>query len=107
MGTFSNVYPSSNQVSIFGPVYLPQVYARDLASLQIASSGAIDVVLNDAAAFALRESAGTTSLVAQTDVFAISAADSNAFVAVNSVDDTVYIKGSNIVLDGDLRIVKK
>lgn len=103
----SNSYPSSNQISIFGPVYLPQVYAKDLASLQIASSGRVDVVLNDRFAFSIAESAGTTSLVpsASSPTIAMSSTDSNAFVAVNAANGSVTIHGERICLDGNLTIM--
>ena len=103
----SSSYPSSNQISIFGPVYLPQVYAKDLAALQIASSGRVDVVLNDAPAFSIAEAAGTTSLVpaASSPTIALSSANSNAYVAVNAAEGSVTIHGQRITLDGNLTIM--
>jgi len=44
--TFPN-YPESNMETMFGPVLLPKIYAKGLSALEIASSGAIILSIND------------------------------------------------------------
>jgi len=40
-------YPDSTQNVVFGTVYAPRVYGRDLTSFEVASSGSVAVTLND------------------------------------------------------------
>ena len=41
-------YPHSNVVDVFGQIYLPRVYGKDLTTFEIASSGNISLSLLDA-----------------------------------------------------------
>ena len=41
------MYPDSNTVSIYGPIWLPKVYGKDLTAFEIASSGKIAITIND------------------------------------------------------------
>jgi len=41
------MYPDSNTISIYGPVWLPRVYGKDLTAFEIASSGKIAITIND------------------------------------------------------------
>lgn len=41
------MYPSSNMTSVLGPIYTPQIYAKDLDTLDIASSGRISFVVSE------------------------------------------------------------
>jgi uncharacterized protein (DUF2345 family) len=44
---YVNVYPDSNSVSIYGPIWLPRIYGKDLTAFEIASSGKIAITIND------------------------------------------------------------
>jgi uncharacterized protein (DUF2345 family) len=43
----TSLYMDSNALSIFGPIWLPRVYGKDLTAFEIASSGKIAITLND------------------------------------------------------------
>jgi hypothetical protein len=45
--TNTSLYPDSNMTGIFGPIWLPRVYGKDLTAFEIASSGKIAITLND------------------------------------------------------------
>lgn len=46
-------YPMPDMRTVFGEVYLPRVYGKDLSTFEIASSGTISVTLQDAHALTL------------------------------------------------------
>ncbi len=46
-------YPLSDTYNVFGPVYLPKVYGKDLTAFELGSSGSIAVTLKDVYAFDL------------------------------------------------------
>lgn len=45
--TYTNMYPDSNTISIYGPVWLPRVYGKDLTAFEIASSGKLAITISD------------------------------------------------------------
>ena len=45
--TYTNMYPDSNTISIYGPIWLPRVYGKDLTAFEIASSGKIAITISD------------------------------------------------------------
>jgi hypothetical protein len=54
-------YPTSDVYNVFGPVYLPRIYGKDLSSFEIASSGKVAVTLKDTHAFDLEYNPTTTT----------------------------------------------
>lgn len=57
----TNFYPSSNFNNVFGPIFLPRVYGKDLTAFEIASSGKIAITLNDVHALDISRSNFTTA----------------------------------------------
>ena len=45
--SYTNMYPDSNTISIYGPLWLPRVYGKDLTAFEIASSGKIAITVSD------------------------------------------------------------
>lgn len=43
----TTLYADSNAISIFGPIWLPRVYGKDLTAFEIASSGKIAITISD------------------------------------------------------------
>lgn len=44
---YTNMYPDSNSVNIYGPIWLPRIYGKNLTAFEIASSGKIAITIND------------------------------------------------------------
>jgi hypothetical protein len=53
-------YPDDEIINIFGPIYAPRIYGKDLTALEIASSGSVTIALNDVHALDLWNSGNTT-----------------------------------------------
>lgn len=49
-------YPSPQIVDIFGPIYTPRLYAKDLTAMEIASSGGVSIAMNDTRSIDMYES---------------------------------------------------
>ncbi len=49
-------YPSPQIVDIFGPIYTPRLYAKDLSAMEIASSGGVSIAINDTRSLDIYES---------------------------------------------------
>ena len=47
----TDMYPHSNLTSVFGPIWTPRIYGKDLTSFEIASSGAVAISLKDIHSF--------------------------------------------------------
>ena len=76
-------YPSSNLYNVFGPVYLPKIYGKDLSAFEIASSGKVSITLHDTYAFDLDRNVADQTSFLQTipgDSFVLK--DGNSKVAV-------------------------
>lgn len=93
-------YPDKDQVNIFGPLYLPRVYGKDLTSFEIASSGSIAVTLNDIHSFDLTRDNTNSNIVLQTysnDSFFINVGNSNMWLAMDAPTSNVTLFSSNDV----------
>ena len=79
------LYPNSNNVAIFGPVYLPRIYGKDLTAFEIASSGKIAITLNDVHSF---------------DISKASYIENTSNNIINSYSNSLELKGN----EGDIDI---
>lgn len=78
-----SIYPEKNMINVFGPIYTPRVYGKDLSSFEIASSGSIALTLTD-----------TMSILMQRDMVA-----SNVMMSTLSNDSFgIYTNSSNMSL---------
>ena len=60
------IYPAADQVTVFGPVYLPRIYGKSLTAFELASSGKVAVTLRDNYAFDLDYNATTNAATIET-----------------------------------------
>lgn len=82
-------YPDKDQVSIFGPIYVPRVYGKDLTAFEIASSGSVAVTLNDIHSFDLQRDNATSNVTLKTydqDSFTINVENSKMTMDFSKVD---------------------
>jgi uncharacterized protein (DUF2345 family) len=94
-------YPTHDQVNIFGPLYLPRVYGKDLTAFEIASSGSVAITLNDIHSFDLTRDNTSSNIVLQTysnDSFNINVAASNMYLNMTTSNDTITMFSSNDVI---------
>jgi hypothetical protein len=94
-------YPSSNFYNVFGPVYLPRIYGKDLSAFEIASSGKIAVTLRDQWAFDLDRDSNlkTTSLATVAgDSFLIAANSNQTSILFDSTSNNLSLTASNTIL---------
>lgn len=63
----TSLYPDSNNISIFGPLWLPRVYGKDLTNFEIASSGKISITINDVHSLDFSKTGRTTKLQAKSN----------------------------------------
>ena len=81
-------YPDADIASIFGPVLLPRIYAKDLDVLEIGSSGQVIVSINDETSIAFRnnESNDITYIEGKnSNQIHIAPADANATTKVGNM----------------------
>lgn len=94
-------YPASNLYNVFGPVYLPRVYGKDLSCFEIASSGKVSVTLHDTYALDIdRNIAGqTTSITAATpDKLEVATVDGTAKMTLDPATQNLALTaGSNLI----------
>jgi hypothetical protein len=118
----TDLYPSACNPTIFGPVWLPRIYGKDLTSFEIASSGKVAITLNDVHAFdmsrylvsgstyasaiqatsnnALRLMAGSNSnmqLMMDTTTNTVSLASDSGSIQLASLDSNATLTMSNDV----------
>lgn len=79
------MYPLPGDASVFGPIYAPRVYARDLTMLELASSGAICLSLEDREALLFAR--GATACNSRTTY--VQAADSNGVLSIGAGASTM------------------
>jgi hypothetical protein len=119
-GVDAILYPEPYQVNVFGPIYTPRVYGKDLTSFELASSGTIAVTLADVASFFLERDLASSNITLRTacnDSFEINVkggamgllmdsaandvtlfSDSNVLV---SASNTLTLAAPNLVFDSD------
>lgn len=91
-------YPTNDQINIFGPLYVPRVYGKDLTAFEIASSGSVAITLNDIHSFDLGRDNEGSNVVLQTydqDSFAINVDNSNMFLHFATSNDRITMYSSN------------
>ena len=106
-------YPDSDMYNVFGPLYLPKVYGKDLSAFELASSGYIAVTLNDVYAFNLKRDDATNTVELNTtynDNMLLSTGD-KAYVSLSATNSNVLVyagqnitqtAGSNFLAQGGL-----
>ena len=57
-------YPSPDIVDVFGSIFTPRLYAKDLTAMEIASSGGVSFAVNDARALDIYDTADATLVAA-------------------------------------------
>lgn len=103
----TSMYPDSNNISVFGPLWLPRVYGKDLTSFEIASSGKIAITINDVHALDISNTTGKTQLSAKSnDSFEISVSSNSMYMTFDATTDDVSVVASkgdvNVVASNDL-----
>lgn len=93
------MYPDSNQINIFGTLYLPRVYGKDLTSFEIASSGAVAITLNDIHSFDITRDNTLSNITLKTvsnDSLILSAGEnSNTFFYMDAPNSNIVMTASN------------
>lgn len=90
----SVIYPDYNQVSVFGPLYLPRVYGKDLSAFEVASSGYVAISLNDIHSLdIMRDNAlsNITMKAYSNDSFGINVKDSNIYVQFDAPSNALQM----------------
>lgn len=100
--TDTSLYPDSNNISIFGPIWLPRIYGKDLTAFEIASSGKIAITVNDVHALDISRvsanSAYTTVLASkQSDSLELVVNSNNMSIVMDAVNNDINISASNNV----------
>jgi hypothetical protein len=93
-------YPDSEMYNVFGPLFLPKVYGKDLSAFEIASSGYIAVTLNDVYAFNLTRDDNTNTVQLNTtyDGNMLMSTGSNAYISLSATNSNALVKaGKDIV----------
>lgn len=110
VGAGDVVYPSPDMVSVFGPIYAPRIYGKDLTSFEIASSGAVSIALEDTQSFLLTRDVANSNVMINTlsnDSFGIYTNNSNMYLVFDSTSNNATLYGNsnvNIIADSNLNI---
>ena len=94
------VYPDKSQISVFGPLYVPRVYGKDLSSLEIASSGKVAMTLEDVHSFDLSRDLATSNISLTTmsnDSFHINVNNNGAYINMDGRTNVVTIHSDNSI----------
>ena len=62
------VYPDNTTVNIFGPLFLPRVYGKDLSAFEIAASGKVAMTLGDVHSFDFTRCNATSNISIMTQL---------------------------------------
>ena len=92
-------YPSYDIINVFGPIYTPRIYGRDLSALEIASAGSVTIALNDAHALDLWNAANTTYVtsLSNNSLKFVAGVGSNATFALSTSNfDVTTFSQSNV-----------
>jgi uncharacterized protein (DUF2345 family) len=98
----TTVYPDADVYNVFGPVWLPRVYGKDLSSFEVASSGSVAITLHDV--HSLDFDRDTVNKITQmtalsNDSLVISANHSNMFIQMDATgNDMTLFAASNLTL---------
>ncbi len=97
--TDCNLYPDSNNISVFGPLWLPRIYGKDLTAFEIASSGKIAITVNDVHSLDISHSNATTELIAKSNFsFMMTTSNGSMYMKLDEPTSNIYtVAGCNIV----------
>ena len=91
-------YPSSNLYNVFGPVYLPRIYGKDLSAFEIASSGKVSITLQDTWALDIDRNIAASNTFLQTipgDSFTLMANSNQISVKLDATTNNLNLTASN------------
>jgi uncharacterized protein (DUF2345 family) len=88
----TSLYPDSNNISIFGPLWLPRVYGKDLTNFEIASSGKISITINDVHALDFSKTGRVTKLQAKSnDSFEINVSSNQMYFNFDATTNDITL----------------
>lgn len=88
----TSLYPDSNNISIFGPLWLPRVYGKDLTNFEIASSGKISITINDVHSLDFSKTGRTTKLQAKSnDSFEINVSSNQMYFNFDATTNNITL----------------
>lgn len=94
-GTFGDsIYPEKDIISVFGPIYTPRIYGKDLSSFEIASSGSIGLTLTDTVSILMQRDMVSSNVMMSTlsnDSFGIYTNSSNMSLIFDSTSNSATI----------------
>lgn len=94
--TDTSLYPDSNNISIFGPLWLPRVYGKDLTNFEIASSGKISITINDVHSLDFSKANGITKLQAKSnDSFEINVSSNQMSFTFDATTNDITLIADN------------
>lgn len=88
-------YPSPQIVDVFGPIYTPRLYAKDLTAMEIASSGGVSIAVNDVRSIDIYEQSNVAVLGAY------DASCNSSHIAFNKAQHKLELFGRNGIDIGD------
>jgi hypothetical protein len=91
-------YPSPEIVDVFGPIYTPRLYAKDLSAMEIASSGGVSFAVNDARALDIYDTADATLVAAYTPS---DTSSNNSYISFHKTLKTLKLFGKNGIEIGE------
>lgn len=94
--TDTSLYPDSNNISIFGPLWLPRVYGKDLTNFEIASSGKISITINDVHSLEFSKTDRVTKLQAKSnDSFEINVSSNQMYFNFDATTNDITLVADN------------
>ena len=94
------VYPEKDQVNIFGPIYVPRVYGKDLETLEIASSGSISFSVQDIHSLDIDRNNTTSNVSIATlcnDSFSLTANAGAMSLAMAAGTNSISLASANVI----------
>ncbi len=91
-------YPSPDIVDVFGSIYTPRLYAKDLTAIEIASSGGVSFAVNDARALDIYDTADATLVAAYNPA---DTSSNNSYISFHKSLKTLKLFGKNGIEIGE------
>jgi hypothetical protein len=91
-------YPSPEIVDVFGPIYTPRLYAKDLTAMEIASSGGVSFAVNDARALDIYDTVDATRVAAYNPS---DTSSNNSYISFHKSLKTLKLFGKNGIEIGE------
>lgn len=91
-------YPSPEIVDVFGSIYTPRLYAKDLTAMEIASSGGVSFAVNDARALDIYDTATATLVAAYSPS---DTSSNNSYISFHKSLKTLKLFGKNGIEIGE------